>query len=99
MEKRAIAIPVDKKFLRKASSMVQARMLVSSRQIDMNIQECAEEIYAHTVVFYCLDTLKKIHINCSWLINHANPIDLEDGGDKPYRKVIYKLIWKLIPSR
>ena len=96
---KIISIPVQKEYLKKSACIVKARMLVSSNQISMDIQECAEEIYAHTVVYYCADSLKKYHINFEGIINHANPIDLEDGGDTKPRKILYKLIWKVIPSR
>ena len=100
MKKKKVHIPVDRIFLDKDRSMIEARMLVNSRRIDMSIQECAEEIYSHAIMFYWAMWLKeKLHINWKWLIKHANPIDMEDGGDTKHRKIIYKLIWLMIPSR
>ena len=67
--------------------------------MNIEVHECAEEIYAHTVMYYFAMKLKKIHIYWRWLILHANPIDMQDNGDALHRKIIYKIIWILIPSK
>lgn len=99
MEKKTLQLDVREKFLYKDNCTLEARMLVNAKRITMDIQECAEEIYAHTIAYYSAKSLEKFNIKCDWLTSHSNPIDLEDGGDKPVRKVIYKLIWNVIPSR
>lgn len=96
---KTLQLDIREKFLNKDNCILEARMLVNAKRVDMVIQECAEEIYAHTVAYYSAKSLEKLNIKCDWLTRHADPIDLEDGGDKPLRKVVYKLIWNVIPSR
>lgn len=97
---KTTSVIVEEKFLNKTICITHARMLVSSKKIDMDIKDCAKEIYAHAVIYYSLQTLIKYHIPCpKYLIEHANPIDLTDGTDTKARTKIYNLIWTLVPSR
>lgn len=93
-KKRTIAIKVRGDYKSKIKCLARARELIEANKITMDLQKLAEEIYAHYFL-YIIGT--KIHWN--WLIIHANPIDLEDGGDKWYRQLGYKIIWIIIPSR
>lgn len=92
--KRTLAIPVLSKYLVKRECLLKAKNILFHNEIDMKLEPLAEEIFAHTVLYYIAKFL-----NWKWLLLHANPIDLEDGGDKPHRKIIYKIIWIIIPSR
>lgn len=93
--KKTLQLPVSRTYLSKPICLAKANELVTTGQIDMNVQECAEEIYAHTVIYYeGIKIQKKFNSKIvNELINHANPIDLEDGGDTKARKLAYKAIW------
>lgn len=94
-----IQLEVSKDYLNKDNCLRKANELVSSGQLDMDVQDCAEEIFAHAVIFYGCEKLSKLHMNLTWLKDHANPIDLEDGGDKPERMFAYQVIWEFIPGK
>ena len=96
--KRSISIPNDKKYLIKENCLDEARKLVTSGKIDMEIKECAKEIFAHAVVLYSTSMIKPIADKCKYIKEHADPIDLEDGGDTPERQRMYRLIWDVVPS-
>lgn len=55
--------------------------------LQMEVTECAQEIYAHAWAYY--------HIPIRWIRSHADPIDLQDGGDTRFRKLVYKIIWMI----
>lgn len=55
--------------------------------LQMDTRECAQEIYAHAWAYY--------HIPIRWIRRHADPVDLKDGGDTRFRKLIYRMIWAL----
>ena len=61
---------------------------------DMDETELAEEIYAHVVAYYWFLHFQKIP-GFRFLINRADPIDLADGGDKKFRRMMFHLVWKL----
>ena len=97
---KKFSIPVKKDYLEKPKCIMEARYLVEDRHLQMSIQECAEEIYGHTVAYFCANKIRNIHLSCIQdLIARANPIDLEDGGDTKKRKVMFKTIWCIVPSR
>ena len=98
-KKKKVHIPVEEKYLIKDNCIIEARMLINVKNLKMTVQECAEEIYAHTVMYYCSEKIKKLHIDWKWLSDHANPIDMEDGGDAKHRKIVYKTIWLMVPSK
>lgn len=65
--------------------------------------EIAQEIYAHARVYYWIDAINDLGIHISILDDikaHANPIDIENGGDsRKGFKEAFALIWKCIPSK
>ena len=63
----------------------------------MTQQELAEEIFAHAVAYYDGPLLAGIpgigDDIMNYLVSHANPIDVADGGDSFIRKVAFSAIW------
>ena len=96
--KKHISIPNKRDYLVKENCLVEARKLVTSGKIDMEIKECAKEIFAHAVVLHAATMITPIAEKCKYLIEHADPIDLEDGGDTPERQRLYRIIWDAVPS-
>lgn len=93
-DKTYIQLKVDRRYLNKSYCLEAAATLIDTEGLlKMDIRECAYEIYAHTVAYYFAEKLKKFNMKLDWLISHANPIDLEDGGDKPWRKAAYRVLW------
>ena len=90
---RTLLIPVNIAYLVKKECIMKAKTILFHNQIDMRLQPLAEEIRANTILYYIA---KQFHWN--WLQSRTNPINLEDGNNKLYRRIIYKIIW-IIPSR
>lgn len=92
-----ISIPVEERYKRKEECVREARLLVA-RGLDMSVDDCAKEIYAHARIYWEADSLRsslpKYPKVLDWLAEHANPIDLADGGDLPSRRIVYDLIWR-----
>lgn len=66
----------------------------------MSENAIAKEIYAHAVIYYILIRFaNKGYRFIDNILHHCDPIDLEDGGDKWYRKIIYEIIWLIMPSK
>ncbi|ADL51182.1 hypothetical protein [Clostridium cellulovorans] len=93
------SIAVDESYLSKSTCSSLARGLVSSGRVTgMTQTEVAQEIFAHAMCYYGADSLKDAGISGSvvdYLYNHANPIDIADGGDTWYRKAVFAAIWNL----
>ena len=90
-----LTVSVRKEFLNKDICLVEARKIISEgKVINMNEHQLAREIRFHALAYYfCERTgfLKSMKA-------HADPIDLHDGGDTGFRRLVYAASWK-IPSR
>lgn len=90
-----ISLKVRKELLDKEESLAAARKLLSEGYIqNMDEIQLAREIRFHALAYYfCERTgfLKSMKA-------HADPIDLHDGGDTGFRRLVYAASWK-IPSR
>ena len=90
-----ITIKGRKELLNKDECIAVARKLLSEGHINnMNEIQLAREIRFHALAYYfCERTglLKRMKA-------HADPIDLNDGGDTGFRKAVYAASWK-IPAR
>ncbi len=83
-------------YLNKQYCITEAkRMLAEGILVDMSEQEIAEELFAHA---WLLHTFAKLPFRpklIGRIIAHADPIDLQNGGDKAHRMLAFRLIWKL----
>ena len=86
MEISKVQLSVTEELLDRAVCISKARSVIADG-VDMSLEECAEEIYAHTWFFYRLPF--------KWVRSHADPIDLHDGGDTRFRKWVFRRIWRL----
>lgn len=86
-------------YLRKSTCTATASGLYYSKQVTgMSIQEIAEEIYAHAVLFYNAANTNVTAVNAAavvYIMQHAGVIDIENGGDTAARKTAYSMIWNL----
>lgn len=81
-------------YLNKNICLEFAEILIKDNNINMTELELAQEIYAHTYLYYkCKDKKCKI---VNELYKHcADGIDIDNNGDTFIRKMFYKLIWRL----
>ena len=90
-----ISLKVRKELLDKEESLAAARKILSEGYIkNMDEIQLAREIRFHALAYYfCERTgfLKSMKA-------HADPIDLHDGGDTGFRRLVYAASWK-IPAR
>lgn len=93
------SLPMKRTYLRKSTCTATASGLYYSKQVTgMSIQEIAEEIYAHAVLFYNAANTNVTAVNAAvvvYIMQHAGVIDIENGGDTAARKTAYSMIWNL----
>ena len=91
----AISIKVRKELLNKKECLAEARKLLCEGHINnMDEIQLAREIRFHALVYYFCERTGFL----KGMKAHADPIDLNDGGDTGFRKVIYAASW-MIPAR
>lgn len=92
----ALTIPVYQEYLNKKACRKEAQELLrEGKIIGMSEKQLAREIYSHAVVFYYCDRTGGLP---KWK-EHANPIDLHDGGDAWLKRVAYAACWLLRPDK
>ena len=105
-------IPLFQIHRKKANCMNEAARLIDQHLVTgMTQQQIQEEIFGHAVAFYDGQALVNYigthggvvggmaaTAAVAYLVSHANPIDIEDGGDTALRQAIFALIWSVWPS-
>lgn len=93
------SLPMNRAYLSKSTCTATASGLYYSKQVTgMSVQEIAEEIYAHAILFYKSAEVNVTLVNVAviaYIMKHASVIDIENGGDTALRKAAYKTIWNL----
>lgn len=93
------SLPVRRGFLDKRICLKEAEQILHNRYIlHMTRKQLAAEIYFHALVYHWCGILEKLHLPVHTIKRHANPIDLSDHGDTPFRQFCYNVIW-LLPGR
>lgn len=85
-------MPVLRHYMNKEDCLAEAERILREGIIDgMKREELAEEIYFHAVIHdVCMKTGLFTRTRA-----HADPIDLNDGGDTPFRRLCFHMVWKL----
>ena len=87
---KVLSVNVRKDFLNKKVCMDEARKIISEKKISgMSELQLAREIYFHALAFFICDKIFFLR----WIKRFANPIDMQDGGDTPLRRVIFAAFW------
>ncbi len=87
---KVLSLNVRKEFLNKDVCMEEARKIVSERKISgMSELQLAHEIYFHALAFFICDKFFFLR----WIKRFADPIDMQDGGDTPLRRLIFAASW------
>ncbi len=86
------SLEVRREFLDKKACLEEAGRILREGAISgMSQKQLASEIYFHALAFFfCEKTglLPKMK-------EHADPVDLNDGGDTLLRRIVYAAAWKL----
>ncbi|MBP5151704.1 MAG: hypothetical protein ILP13_02175 [Lachnospiraceae bacterium] len=96
--KKYMNIPMDKALYNRAFCKEMAMEIAESEQITgMSLSQLACEIFAHAYVYYNFRFiprfLKGLKLFKSVYGSVENGVDLEDNGDKWYRRIAYRFIW------
>ena len=79
---------------------IAEEIVENGRITGMTIRELAAEIYTHGFIFYHFDKLPKfikdIKLAKRFYNSCDNGVDLEDDGDKWYRKIAYSVIYAVL---
>ena len=89
---RSLSFRVERRYLSKKECTARAQEILDSGLIDMDAKEMAREIYFHARTFYWFRRLNKLPV-FRYIVDHADPIDLRDGGDTGFRRILFRLIW------
>lgn len=93
------SISVSPAYLSRSWCLGKAGELVNSGTVrGMTELGVAQEIFAHAVCYYSSWLMKLNGIDGSmvdYLHDHANPIDIGDGGDTAARQFAFREIWRL----
>ena len=94
------SVSAQNQYLSKAECMKKAEEIIREEYIvGMTDKEISKEIYFHAWAYHYATLLEKKNIHIlDKLKRHADPIDLADYGDTPFRKMIYNLFW-LFPHK
>ena len=88
--------PAAAELLKRRNCLHKADEIISEKLISgMSRKDIAKELYFHASVYHICRFLEKHHIRFKWLLSHADPIDLADGGDVWYRRVVFSFWWLL----
>ncbi len=96
--KKYMNIPMEEALYNRSFCKEMAVLIADSEKITgMSLSQLACEIFAHAYVFYNFrfipGFLKKTALFKKVYGSVENGVDLEDNGDKLYRRIAYRLIW------
>ena len=87
-----LSIKVKKEFLKKEACMEEARKIISEGRISgMSELQLAHEIYFHALAFFFFEKVFFLR----WVNKYADPIDMRDGGDTPFRRFVFAASWNM----
>ena len=102
--KKCMNIPMNENLYNKEYCMQMAHEITDGEQITgMTLSQLYTEIFAHAYIYYNYRFLprflKNVKIFKSFYNSVSNGVDLEDNGDKWYRRIAYRFIWMLPVSQ
>ena len=100
MTKKYMNIPMGEELYSRAYCKKMAEEIAMEEKITgMTLSQLSCEIFAHAYIYYNFrfvpKFLKGVKIFKSLYRSVANGVDLEDNGDKWYRRIAYRFIWVL----
>ncbi|MBO4291687.1 MAG: hypothetical protein J5898_07250 [Lachnospiraceae bacterium] len=98
--KKYMNIPMEAKLYSRSYCRRMAQEIRTAESITgMSTGELSCEIFAHAYIYYNFrfvpKCLRGLRLFKSFYRSVENGVDLEDDGDKWYRKAAYRLIWFL----
>ena len=98
--RKTMNIPMEESLYSRAFCKKMAKEIAQNNQISgMSLDQLSVEIFAHAYIYYNFRLvpkfLKENKIFKSLYRSVSNGVDLEDNGDKWYRRIAYRFIWML----
>ena len=91
--KKTLKLTTDNRFRTKEGCLEEADRILKEGLIDnMRKQQIARELYFHSKAHHLCMKSGKLR----WVKEHSDPIDLNDGGDTRFRRMVYYVVWKLL---
>ncbi|MCI8489498.1 MAG: hypothetical protein HFJ04_04495 [Lachnospiraceae bacterium] len=102
LEGGSTQLPMKTSYMNKKVCKSTAASLIKSKKVKrMSKQGIAEEIFAHAQIFYRAAVINLAGVKLGVIqeiARRAALIDIEDGGDKWYRRAAYTALWYGNPS-
>lgn len=100
MAKKYMNIPMGKELYSRAYCKEMAARIAEEEKITgMSLGQLSCEIFAHAYIFYNFRFVPKflrgVKLFKSLYRSVSDGVDLEDNGDKWYRRIAYRFIWVL----
>lgn len=100
--KKVMNIPMNENLYNRDYCMQMAHEITDGEKISgMTLSQLYTEIFAHAYIYYNFrflpKCLKSLEIFKKFYNSVSNGVDLEDNGDKWYRRIAYRFIW-LLPA-
>lgn len=93
----SVKLKMKRDYLSKSFCIGKGNALKGSKLVkSMSAQAIAEEIFAHAILYYKAKSLNAAGVKSSILNEikrRASVVDIDDGGDKWYRRVAYTALW------
>ena len=99
MKKRYAVRVHERMRLKKECMDIAQQFIAEGRITGMSTLSLAQELYFHAWFSSTFGKYKGVNRSLDSLLLHADPADLEDGGDKWYRRCAYGIIWYLTKGR
>ena len=98
--KKYMNIPMNENLYNRDYCMQMAHEITDGGKISgMSLSQLYTEIFAHAYIYYNYRLLPRFLRNVklfkSFYNSVSNGVDLEDDGDKWYRRIAYRFIWML----
>ena len=98
--KKYMNIPMNENLYSIEYCMQMAHEITDGEKISgMTLSQLYTELFAHAYIYYNYRLLprflKNVKIFKSFYNSVSNGVDLEDNGDKWYRRIAYRFIWIL----
>ena len=98
--KKTYSVDVSGPKLSKKECLHRAQMILREGRItEMTELELAKELYFHAWFYHTFKRFRKYNRVLDELVRHADPADLEDGGDTPFRRFCYSAVWNLTKEK
>lgn len=98
--KKYMNIPMNENLYSREYCIQMAHEITDGEQITgMTLSQLYTEIFAHAYIYYNFRLvprfLRNVKLFKSFYNSVSNGVDLEDNGDKWYRRIFYRFIWML----